>query len=554
MSYTVLARKYRSQTFDDVVGQDAVAKTLKNAIKSGRVAHAYLFCGTRGVGKTTMARILAKALNCLSFPEPTAEPCCRCDSCVAVSAGEDIDVLEIDGASNNGVDNVRELRDNAIYRPARGRYKIYIIDEVHMLSSAAFNALLKILEEPPSHVKFIFATTEPNKVLATIQSRCQRFDLRNISVADIVSRLKAILKDEGLPFEDDLVLAVAKMANGSMRDALSLLDRLISVGEPLAVDLLERYLGQPSSERIYRLVDAIGQGRADQALSAIDDLLTAGLSELQIADCLVDAMRDLMVLKTAGPDTSLVILTADQLKAAQASAARFDAPALVYGITAVEKLRWPIKNTDTPRPLLEATILRLALSEHFLDAQTLINRLASGSELKNKHVPEARGPAPLLTKPTVQPSPTADVPQPAVPVSGAGTPLDLQHWSEVLKALEDRLGKGMVTLLVRAVPVQRAPGVVALRFDAGAKMQCQMAQANGRPEQLAKALTEILGEQTQVVFELTGEPQQAPAAQPKPASPGQPRGQGRKILDDPAVKTVLLGLDATITGVEEQSQ
>jgi DNA polymerase-3 subunit gamma/tau len=552
MSYTVLARKYRSQTFDDVVGQDAVAKTLKNAIKSGRVAHAYLFCGTRGVGKTTMARILAKALNCLSFPEPTPEPCCRCDSCVAVSTGEDIDVLEIDGASNNGVDNVRELRDNAIYRPARSRTKIYIIDEVHMLSTQAFNALLKILEEPPSHVKFIFATTEPNKVLATIQSRCQRFDFRNISVADIVSRLKAILKDEGIPFEEDLVLVVAKMANGSMRDALSLLDRLISVGEPLAVDLLEQYLGQPSSERIYRLVDAIGQGRADLALCAIDDLLVAGLSELQVADCLVDAMRDLLVLKTAGAETSLVILTADQLKAAQALASRFDAPALVYGITAMEKLRWPIKNTDTPRPLLEATILRLALSEHFLDAQTLLNHLASpGAEPKKKHTPEVRTPASPVARPPVQPTP-ADMPQPAVPAGGAGTPLDLRHWSDVLKALEDRLGKGTVTLLVRAVPLQRAPGVLVLRFEAGAKMQCQMAQANGRPEQLAKALTEILGQQTRVLFELTDEPQQPPAAQPKAASPGQPRAQGRKILDDPAVKTVLLGLDATITGVEEQ--
>ena len=227
MAYTVLARRYRSQTFDDVVGQDAVAQTLKNAIKTGRVAHAYLFTGTRGVGKTTMARILAKALNCLNADGPTTTPCLKCDSCVSINLGEDIDVMEIDGASNTSVDDVRQLRQNAIYRPARARYKIYIIDEVHMLSTAAFNALLKILEEPPDHVKFIFATTEPNKVLPTIQSRCQRFDFTAIDPAVIGRQLAAILKAEKIAFEDDVIVALSRLANGSMRDGLSLLDQVI---------------------------------------------------------------------------------------------------------------------------------------------------------------------------------------------------------------------------------------------------------------------------------------------------------------------------------------
>ncbi|MCJ7693593.1 MAG: DNA polymerase III subunit gamma/tau, partial [Sedimentisphaerales bacterium] len=220
MAYTVLARKYRSQRFEEVVGQDPIAQTLKNAIKSDRVAHAYLFAGTRGVGKTTIARIFAKALNCQSSEGPTAEPCCKCDSCVAVNLGEDIDVMEIDGASNNGVEEVRKLRENAIYRPARSRLKIYIIDEVHMLSTSAFNALLKILEEPPNHVKFIFATTEPNKVIATIQSRCQRFDFVNINPSLIAEQLKFILKQEKIKYEEELILPLAKMANGSMRDGL----------------------------------------------------------------------------------------------------------------------------------------------------------------------------------------------------------------------------------------------------------------------------------------------------------------------------------------------
>ncbi|MHC4062842.1 MAG: DNA polymerase III subunit gamma/tau, partial [Planctomycetota bacterium] len=348
MSYTVLARKYRSQTFEDVVGQDPIAQTLKNAIKTDRVAHAYLFTGTRGIGKTTMARILAKALNCLAFNAPTTEPCCKCDSCVAINIGEDIDVIEIDGATNNGVEQVRELRQNAIYRPARARHKIYIIDEVHMLSVAAFNALLKTLEEPPSHVKFIFATTEPNKVIATIQSRCQRFDFNNISGGLIAEQLRSILKQEKIEYEDDLILPLAKMANGSMRDGLSLLDRLISTGaDPLTADLLQDYLGCPNSERIYNLIAKIGNSDAAGTLAATEDVITTGLSEVRIVDALIDYMRDLMVIKSTGPDTELLVLTAEQRKRAGELAEKFDVAALVYNITALEKLRWSVKNTDT---------------------------------------------------------------------------------------------------------------------------------------------------------------------------------------------------------------
>ncbi len=376
MVYTVLARKYRSQSFDDVVGQDAAAQTLRNAIKTGRVAHAYLFSGTRGIGKTTIARILAKALNCHGVDGPTTEPCCSCESCIAINTGEDIDVLEIDGASNNGVDQVRELRDNAIYRPARSRFKIYIIDEVHMLSVAAFNALLKILEEPPAHVKFIFATTEPNKVLATIQSRCQRFDFRNIGPADISRQLKTVLEQEGIAYEDDLILALSKMANGSMRDGLSLLDRLISTGvSPLSTDLLEEFLGVPNVDKIYHLIDVMGDSDAPATLNTIDSLITGGLSEAQIVDALIDNLRDIMVIKTAGQQNNLLILTAEQVERAQTLAGKYDAAGLIYAITTLEKLRWSIKNSDTPRTLLEASALRFALSEHFMNIDELMARL-----------------------------------------------------------------------------------------------------------------------------------------------------------------------------------
>jgi len=380
MSYIVLARKYRSQTFDDIIGQDPIAQTLKNAIKSDRVAHAYLFTGTRGVGKTTMARILSKALNCLSSDSPTTKPCCKCESCAAINLGEDIDVIEIDGASNNGVEEVRRLRENAIYRPARARFKIYIIDEVHMLSTSAFNALLKILEEPPSHVKFIFATTEPNKVIATIQSRCQRFDFRNISAAAIAEQLKLILRQEKIKYEEDLVLPIAKMANGSMRDALSLLDRLISTGvEPLTVELLEEFLGCPNSEKVWNLIAKIGENDAAGTLAAIEDLTSTGLSEVQIADAIVDNMRDLMVVKSAGAESELLAYGAEHRKHAGELAEMFDIAGLVYNITTLEKLRWTIKNSETARALLEASLLRLALSEHFLNVDSLLSKSQGGS-------------------------------------------------------------------------------------------------------------------------------------------------------------------------------
>ena len=384
MAYTVLARKYRSQTFDDVIGQDPIAQTLRNAIKTDKVAHAYLFAGTRGVGKTTMARVLAKSLNCLAVDAPTTKPCCKCDSCVAINIGEDIDVIEIDGATNNGVEQVRELRQNTIYRPARARFKIYIIDEVHMLSVPAFNALLKTLEEPPAHVKFIFATTEPNKVIPTVQSRCQRFDFTNISPKLIAGQLKSILQQEKIKYEEDLILSLAKMANGSMRDGLSLLDRLISTGvEPLTAELLEEFLGCPNSEKIYNLIAKIGDSDAAETLAAAEDLINTGLGEVQILDSLIDYMRDLMVVKSAGAESELLVLTAEQRQRADELAEKFDIAGLVYNITTLEKLRWTIKNSDTPRALLDALLLRFALSEHFLNVDELLSQLR-GNSIKKK--------------------------------------------------------------------------------------------------------------------------------------------------------------------------
>ena len=226
MSYQVLARKWRPRSFQELTGQEHVSKTLENAIKGSRIAHAYLFSGVRGVGKTTVARIMAKSLNCAEGP--TATPCMKCQSCKEITDGFSIDVIEIDGASHTGVDSIRELQENAQYAPMRGRYKIYIIDEVHMLSTSAFNALLKILEEPPPHLVFIFATTEPHKIPNTIHSRCQHFQFRRISYKEIVERLRFILREEGIDAGEDALSVIARTSDGSMRDALSLLDQAIA--------------------------------------------------------------------------------------------------------------------------------------------------------------------------------------------------------------------------------------------------------------------------------------------------------------------------------------
>jgi DNA polymerase III subunit gamma/tau len=365
MSYTVLARRYRSQSFDEVVGQGAIATTLQNAVKAGRVAHAYLFTGTRGVGKTSTARIFAKALAGGSK-----------EADEAIMRGQDTDVIEIDAASNTGVDNARELIANSAYRPLRGKRKVYIIDEVHMLSTAAFNALLKTMEEPPEHVVFILCTTESHKVPATIQSRCQRFDFRNIPTSEIAGHLKSVLKDEGVKADEDLVHMVARLGNGSMRDALSLMDRLLASGEKkLTVALLQELLGLPDRELISALIDAAADGDPRAALEKTDELVKRGISPDQLLETLMERFRDLMVLSACGPETELVELSGATRQEEARRAARFDAAGLVHMIALCESIQRAIKNSGTPRALLDALAVRLAMTEKLAEVTALAAKL-----------------------------------------------------------------------------------------------------------------------------------------------------------------------------------
>jgi DNA polymerase III subunit gamma/tau len=300
VSYEVFARKYRPQTFDDLVGQDHVSRTLKNAVVQNRLAHAYLFVGPRGVGKTSTARILAKSLNCVKGP--TVTPCGECDNCREIAAGNSLDVIEIDGASNNSVEDIRQLRENVRYAPAKGRYKIYLIDEVHMLSPAAFNALLKTLEEPPEHVKFIFATTEPQKVLPTILSRCQRFDLHRIAANLIAKHLQFIAGKESITLQPAAAHAIARGAEGGLRDAESMLDQLVAFcGEKIAENEVLDVFGFTSEQTVVDLTGRILRGETPEAIDLLHQQSEAGKDMMRLMSDLIAYLRDLLVFK-AKPD------------------------------------------------------------------------------------------------------------------------------------------------------------------------------------------------------------------------------------------------------------
>ncbi len=385
MAYTVLARRYRSQSFDEVVGQEAIAQTLRNAIEQNRVAHAYLFTGTRGVGKTSMARLFARALNAVD-DKGKENP----EIAAAIMRGQDTDVIEIDAASNNSVEQARELIANSVYRPLRGRRKVYIIDEVHMLSPAAFNALLKTMEEPPEHVVFILCTTETHKVPATIQSRCQRFDFRNIATSKIAEHLKEVLKGEKATAEPELVHMVARLGNGSMRDALSLLDRLLAAGEKkLTVKLLEQLLGTPDGQLVGELVGAIAGGEASAALRNADVLLQRGVSPEQLLGTLADRFRDLMVIAACGADTDLVELGDDSRRQAVKAAAGFDVAGLTHLIAVCDSVRRACRDSASSRALLDAAVVRMAMADKLADVTALVvsparREVANGSAGRKK--------------------------------------------------------------------------------------------------------------------------------------------------------------------------
>jgi DNA polymerase-3 subunit gamma/tau len=383
MAYLVLARKYRPGTFEGFVGQDVIAETLKNAIKLDRVAHAYLFCGPRGVGKTSMARVFAKALNCVKGP--TDKPCEKCEPCRAIASGQDVDVIEIDGASNRGIDEVRDLRQNVRYAPAHSRFKIYYIDEVHMLTAEAFNALLKTLEEPPPHVKFIFATTAAAKLPETILSRVQRFDFRRISNLDIVRKLTEICGAEKLSVPADVMTLVARRARGSMRDALSLLDQILSFcgGEPDR-DAVAAFLGVLGDDEMARLMRMIREKDAGGLLKMASELLTRGMDVGELLDQLSGYVRDLLVGQSCGADGDLLDRAPEAAAAVVAAGKDFSADQLLYITEIFNSARRRIREGQDDRIVLEMALVKLTQSDGLASVGELIEKLTAMEEGQEK--------------------------------------------------------------------------------------------------------------------------------------------------------------------------
>jgi DNA polymerase III subunit gamma/tau len=374
MSYQVLARKYRPQKFSDVIGQEHVTRTLKNAIAQGRVAHGYIFSGHRGIGKTTIARILAMALNCQSQDHPVPEPCGVCDSCVEIRAGNAVDVIEIDAATNRGIDEIRELREAARYRPARDRFKIYILDEAHQITDAAFNALLKTLEEPPGHIVFMMATTQPEDIPQTIRSRCQHFSFHAVRFDDIVQQLRDIAKQEGITSDDNALAMLAEVGDGSMRDALSIMDQAIACcGTTLSGDVVRGLVGTVSSDVLEDVMDAVARNSSADVLRTIDQLLVEGQSAQHFARQMLRFLRNVMVAKVAGSDSPVLQISSDERARVSRVAERFSEEDLARFMQIMLRTHSDLGYKQEQRFHLELGLLKLVHAQRLLPLEELLS-------------------------------------------------------------------------------------------------------------------------------------------------------------------------------------
>ena len=373
MAYKALYRKYRPTTFSEVYGQDHIVQTLKSELAAGKISHAYLFTGTRGTGKTTCAKILAKAINCLN--SKGGDPCGECEICRMIANDEITDIVEMDAASNNGVDDIRELREQVNFAPATAKYRVYIIDEVHMLSGAAFNALLKTLEEPPEHVVFILATTEVHKLPATILSRCQRFDFRRIDSAEIVGRLKYVAENEGLNLTDDAATLIASAADGGMRDALSILDLCASTGSDITEDTVSNVCSMAGNDYLIKMTDLIKNRSTEQALMLIDELHNSSVDMLRLLSELTQHFRDLMIVKVVKGDKKPIVCSSAKMKALEKQAQDFDIKEIMAILSVLQSSASAMQSGNR-RCEMEMIIIRLCNPEIRQDLASLERRIA----------------------------------------------------------------------------------------------------------------------------------------------------------------------------------
>jgi DNA polymerase III subunit gamma/tau len=554
--YQALAIKWRPQQFDQVVGQKHVTTTLANAIKLKRLGHAYLFAGPRGIGKTTLARIFAKGLNCLSSDEPVAVPCDKCDSCLEIAAGNSIDVMEIDGASNNSVDDVRQLRENVKYAPSRSRNKIYIIDEVHMLSGSAFNALLKTLEEPPPHVKFFFATTDPQKLPDTIISRCQRFDLRKISRFQIAERLQQILEAEKIPYEKEALLAVAAAAEGGMRDAESLLDQLLVYCEKeIRRRDVAALLGLVPREVVTDCSRAILEGDLPKIVTLVGKVIEQGWDVPQFLGSLVRHFRDLLVLEVAGPEKNLTDTPPEEVEEARKLSAEFTRSRLLGILNSLIREENRIKNALSEQIALEMTLIEVARSRGRVYIDDLIARVEELASALPEG-PASAGPSPAAPPAESPPARKEEADGPADPPgereTEAANPSPPRSIKEAWPGFLETLGANRPMLkayLVQGVPGEIEDGVVTVTFQEEFDFHREALEDSPKRSYMENLLSNKVGLPVRLAFRVEN---RGPASRDRPPpSPTPPPRKGSLIRDNPLIEAALEKFDGTVIDVKE---
>jgi DNA polymerase-3 subunit gamma/tau len=531
MSYLVLARKWRPKTFEEVVGQSTVTRTLKNALASGRIGHAFLFSGARGVGKTTTARLLARALNCAAAEAPTPTPCGSCASCVEIAQGTALDVQEIDGATHNGVEQVRDLRESARYNPARDRFKVWIIDEVHMRSTGAFNALLKTLEEPPPRVKFIFATTEYHKLPDTILSRCQQSEFRLIPTRELVVHLRTVAEGEAIRVSDEALGRIARAAEGSARDALSLFDQILAFsGSEVNDDDVSALLGLIDRELLLASSRAVAEGDSLALLDVVERLSDYGADYRNFNRELLLHFREILFLKVAGETSRLTAsILPDEKERMRPLLGAFSEEDLLRIFDVLTKVETDLRWTQDPRVTLELALLKIAQMQRLLPFAELVSRverLAGGRPVGPAPVgPAPAGPAPARVKTTAAPAPARE--------SVATPPAEKRSEGDLLAAMES-LAQARPTLAqaLRGASAREKDGTLVLEVPADF-----LALASLHAEDYRELARQALGHPVKI--EIVSAARQEPA----PGSPESEEANRRRLIDEaarqPAIQEVL---------------
>ncbi|MCR4440538.1 MAG: DNA polymerase III subunit gamma/tau [Peptococcaceae bacterium] len=499
MSYRALYREWRPQNFRSLVGQDHISKTLQNAVIKGRIAHAYLFAGPRGTGKTSTAKIMAKAVNCLAPQE--GEPCNLCSNCENINSGRSLDVVEIDAASNRGIDEIRELRERVGFVPSQGKYRVYIIDEVHMLTAEAFNALLKTLEEPPGHIIFILATTEPQRIPSTIHSRCQRFDFRKISPADIEERLKKILAASGMTVEEGVLSLMAKKAEGGLRDAISILDQCISFShEHITLQTAYEVLGMVKSEALIALTEALTQKDAAGLFVQINSMLKEGLEPGQILQDLLEHLRNMILLLVCGPGSPLVLAGDEEKEIMLRQARKLGLSWLSKTVSLLAKISSESRWRQNMRAVLETTLVGLLVADEDDTA-------AAGLYEREKLAPAKAG------KEAVHPVPEKNMKQEGVSIENRPPVITLEtvkeKWPQVMELVRNRK-KTVYAFLAASEPNEIKDGELVIAFKSGYTFHKEKVEETENKKIIEEALEKILGIKLRLACSMEEEKQDPP--------------------------------------------